>query len=442
MPKVLVDKSTTFANWLIAFVLVAVPFHAFLTVWGSAIFGHYTLLRLWEEVLLTILCIVLAGWLIRSRELRRRVVSQPLIRLIAAFVLLVLALGVVALIKHEVTLKALGYGVIVDVRFLIWLAAVWVTASRSNWLRVHWRRLVLWPLAVVAVFAIWQFFVLPANFLTHFGYNKYTTVAPYTTINQNTQTIRAQATLRGPNPLGAYLALTLGLLVAIIGWNKKVWRVVLLALLAAAALFLSFSRSAWIGAFVAVVLAGWWRVRSGRAKLLVLAAVLAIGLLVGGSFILFRNSSGVQDALLHVHAGSTAKQTSNEGHVSAFRDGLDDLVREPFGRGPGTAGPASWYNGEHGVRNSESYFLQLGQELGWPGLLLFAAITAVLAVELWRRRADRLALGLLAVLIGLTLVNQLAYAWADETLAYLFWGLAGIALARNPAPAGTTAKEH
>lgn len=432
MTKVLVDRSTKFANWLIAVTLVAVPFHAFLTVWGSAIFGHYTLLRLWEELLLTILCIVLAGWLVRNKELRRQVTAQPLIRLIAAFVLLVVALGVVALIKHEVTPKALGYGVIVDVRFLVWLTAVWITASRSDWLHAHWRRLVLWPLAVVAVFAIWQFFVLPANFLTHFGYDKYTTVAPYTTINQNTQTIRAQATLRGPNPLGAYLALGLGLMAAVIGWNKRTWRVALLALLAAAALLLSFSRSAWIGAFVAVVLAGWWRVRSGRAKLMVLAAVLAVVLLIGASFVLFRHSSGVQDALLHVHAGSTAEQTSNEGHVSAFREGLNDLVHEPFGRGPGTAGPASWYNGSHGVRNSESYFLQLGQEIGWAGLLLFLAINVVLAMELWRRRANRLALGLLAALVGLTLVNQLAYAWADDTLVYLFWGLAGVALAAVP----------
>jgi hypothetical protein len=436
MPKVLVDKSTIFANWLIAVVLAGVPFHAFLTVWWSKLVGHYTLLRLWEEILLTILCIVLAGWLVRNGELRRRVASQPLVRLIAAFVLLTLALGAVALLKHEVTLKALGYGLVVDVRFLVWLVAVWLVASRSDWLQRHWLRLVFWPLAVVAVFAIWQFFVLPDNFLTHFGYDKDVTVAPYTTINQNTQTIRAQSFLRGPNPLGAYLALAAGLLAAIISWAKRSWRVGVLALLAGLALFLSFSRSGWIGAFVAVALVGWWRLHSTRAKTILLVGILAIVLVIGGSFVLFRHSSGVQDALLHVHAGSTARQTSNEGHVSAARAGLNDMVHEPFGRGPGTAGPASLYNGNHGMRNSESFYLQIGQELGWAGLFLFIAINVTLAVELWRRRATPLALGLLAALVGLTIANQFAYAWADETLAYVFWGLADLALAVPPGQKG------
>jgi apolipoprotein N-acyltransferase len=84
------------------------------------------------------------------------------------------------------------------------------------------------------------------------------------------------------------------------------------------------------------------------------------------------------------------------------------------------------------VRNSESYFLQIGQELGWAGLLLFIVINVTLAVELWKRRASRLALGLLAALIGLSIVNQFAYGWADETLVYLFWGLSGVALATLP----------
>lgn len=434
MHKVLADKTTKFANWLIAVVLVGVPFHAFLTVWGSQLVGHYTLLRLWEEILLTILCIVLAVWLVRDTSVRRQLASQPLVRLVAAYVLLVLALGVVALLKHEVTPKALGYGLIVDLRFVVWLVAVWLVASRSDWLWRHWRRLVFWPLAIVVVFALLQFFALPDNFLVHFGYDKNVTVAPYTTINQNTQTIRAQSFLRGPNPLGAYLALGLGLLAAVIAWSKRYWRMGLLIVFAALALFVSFSRSGWVGAFVAVALVGWWRLYSRKTRAILLVAVLAVCLIIGGSFALFRHSSGVQDALLHVHAGSTAKQTSNEGHLTAVRTGLRDILHEPFGLGPGTAGPASFYNSSHGMRNSESFYLQIGQELGWAGLLLFIAINAMLAIELWRRRAEPLALGLLATLIGLTIVNQLAYAWADETLAYLFWGLAGVALAVLPGP--------
>ncbi|MGZ6004876.1 MAG: hypothetical protein ACXWLH_01870, partial [Candidatus Saccharimonadales bacterium] len=62
------------------------------------------------------------------------------------------------------------------------------------------------------------------------------------------------------------------------------------------------------------------------------------------------------------------------------------------------------------------------------GLGLFVAINLYLAKLLWRSE-DWLAKSLLAILLGLTIVNCLSHAWADDTLAYIFWGLAGIALA-------------
>jgi len=38
---------------------------------------------------------------------------------------------------------------------------------------------------------------------------------------------------------------------------------------------------------------------------------------------------------------------------------------------------------------------------------------------------------LLASLIGLIFVNLVSHAWADDTLAYVWWGLAGIALSQT-----------
>jgi hypothetical protein len=46
------------ANYLVALVVVLVPFHAFLTVWGSALFGHYTALRLWDDGLLLVIIFI------------------------------------------------------------------------------------------------------------------------------------------------------------------------------------------------------------------------------------------------------------------------------------------------------------------------------------------------------------------------------------------------
>ena len=63
------------------------------------------------------------------------------------------------------------------------------------------------------------------------------------------------------------------------------------------------------------------------------------------------------------------------------------------------------------------------------GMAMIAAIMFLVAKELWQRRDDNLARILLASFIGLTFINLISHAWTDDTLSYLFWGLAGIACA-------------
>jgi len=47
---------------------------------------------------------------------------------------------------------------------------------------------------------------------------------------------------------------------------------------------------------------------------------------------------------------------------------------------------------------------------------------------LWQKRSDQLAVILLASIIGLTLVNIISHAWADDTIALVWFGLAGVAI--------------
>ena len=108
----------SWASFLTILIIVLMPFHAFLTVWGASIFHHYTALRLWKEVLLVIcgifaLFLVFTDWKIRSHTLSRR-----LVWLIIAYAIVTVLWGLVALHNKDVTPKALGYGVIVNLRFL------------------------------------------------------------------------------------------------------------------------------------------------------------------------------------------------------------------------------------------------------------------------------------------------------------------------------------
>ena len=421
------------ANYLVAAILVLVPFHAFLTVWASTFVGHFVLLRLWDEALLVLLVFVVGTWFVRDRGLRRELAASLIGRLIGLYALFVVILGLLGFATHQVTAEALGYALIIHLRFLVWFLAVWLAVRRSAWLRQHWRRLALIPLGLVAVFGIMQFLFLPPDFLKHFGYGP-TTFVPYITINQDSTIVRVQSTLRGANPLGAYLALGFTLVTAVLMHAKRRLWCGMLSLATTLALVFTFSRSGWIAATLGAVLLLLYYWRQLRSSPRIAALLIAGAVLLAGSIVFLAADAQTRDFIFHVSDHTTATQTSNEQHASALTQSVGEILREPFGRGPGSSGQPSWYNTGHPIRNTESYLLELGEELGWLGLAIFLALTVLICQELWRRRRDPLSLGLCASLIGLTVTSLVTYSWADDTLAYVWWGLAGIALAQAPQP--------
>jgi O-antigen ligase len=363
-------------------------------------------------------------------KIRTMTLTRRLVQLILLYVAVQIIWGLVAFHRHDVNEKALGYGWIVDLRLFLFFLIVWAVALRTARLHSQWRKLVLWPAAIVVVFGILQVFVLPKDFLAHFGYGP-ATISPYETINHNSHYIRIASTLRGANPLGAYLIVPISALTVLIIRGRRNWQTISLFVGSLIVLFFSFSRSAWIGAaisIVAVVLIGT-RSKTLRkillyicAGLIVVAAIITISL---------RNNARFENIVFHTQAHSQESQSSDKGHASALAGGIHQVIHEPLGRGPGSAGPASEYN-NHPARIAENFYIQIGQETGWLGLLLFVTINAGVGYLLWLGRKSSLALALFASLLGLSLVNMLSHAWADDTLAYVWWGLAGIAIATLP----------
>ncbi len=428
------------ANTLVASVLVVVPFHAFLTVWGSQIVGHYTALRLWNGVVLSLLVSITVWWLSKDTKVRAWFMGSLLVRLILAYAALTLMLGIVSWFRGDVSPGALAYGVFINLRFLAWFLAVLLTAQRSPWLAGKWVRLVLVPAAVVVAFAVLQYTVLPHSFLTHFGYGP-KTVEAIETINNNPDYIRVQSTLRGANPFGAYLVLILSVLGGLFMASRRRVVCAVFGALAAFALFASGSRSAWGATAVSLAIIVWFWLPKGRSRLVFagVAGVFAVAAIAG--FFALRHQADLQNAILHTQDSSNISVTSNEAHASALRQGLRDVAQQPLGAGPGTAGPASVHNTVGGPRIAENYYVQIGQEVGWLGLALFLSIIVLVGLELFQARASLLALVLFASFVGLALVNFVSHAWTDDTLAYLWWGLAGIALA-HPLPPQKTPKPH
>ena len=422
----------TWVSGLTMLIFFLVPLHALLTVWLSSNFGHYTGLRLWKEALLVACTAGILYLLATDHKIRSHTLSRRLVWLILAYMLLNLVWGLLALNQQDVTAKALGYGLISNLRFLVFFLVTWAVALRMARLRTHWLRLVLWPAVVVVLVGLLQALILPNDFMRHFGYSE-ATIPAVETINNNENYIRIMSTLRGANPLGAYLLIPISLLTVLLIRNGLDWRKGVFMAGSLTVLFFSFSRSAWVGAAISIVVLLFLSRLSGRAQKIALAGAGIITLAAVLTTIAFRNNPHFENFVFHTETNSRVATSSNDNRLTALKNGLEDLRHHPLGDGPGTAGPASHYN--NGKANiAENYFIQVGQETGWLGLLLFMLINLGVGALLYVRRADPLALSLFASLIGLTLINLLSHAWTDDTLAYVWWGLAGVAMAPLPNP--------
>ncbi len=415
---------------LIIIILVLIPFHAFLTVWMSSLIGHYTALRLWKEFLLVIILLCSAFIVLTDKKLRKILINSWLIRLILIFFVIELIWGLIAHSNGGDNTKALLYGWLSDCRYLLFFVVSFIAAKKTSLLKNKSIKLILYPALIVIIFGLLEVFVLPRGFLSHFGYGP-NTIRPYQTINNNLHYIRILSTLRGSDALGAYLLVPLSLAAVLLVRGKKAWQLALFTAGGLIVLIFSYSRSAWLGLFVSVIFAIYFGVKSKVLKRNLIYIGLALIILLAGIFTLERNNTRVQNIVFHTQKNSAIKATSDQGHSSSIKNGVKDIAKDPLGKGPGTSGPASVYNKKI-TRIPENYYIQIGQELGVIGLIVYIAISVLVIMSLWARREDTLALALLASLLGLIIVNMLLEAWTDDTLCYLWWGMAGIAIASPP----------
>lgn len=435
--KKLTDISLS--SWLlgvIVLIIALMPFHATVTIGLSSIFGHYTELRLWKEFLLVVILAIGIVWVVKDRSrlvfFLRHPLTRPILILISVYIALHVVTGLTALFRDDVTTKALGYGLLSNLRYLVFFIICLLLGSyHKEWIAKHWPKLLLIPAGLVVVFGLLQAFVLPIDFLKHVGYGP-DTIAPYITVDEKLDYVRAQSTLRGPNPLGAYLVLVIVAIAAI--FSRKYQRTKQFAFAgllvgAIAVLYATYSRSAYIGVAVAIAVLAWCMAPSWKLRRLLLIGATVIVVLGAGTVFALRDNDRLQNILFHTDEHSQSTSSSNESRAGVMLDGVKDVAEQPYGRGPGTAGPASVYNHEGTNRISENYFLQIAQEVGIIGLGLFVAICIFVGRALWLvRKWSVLPIILLTSLVGLSLVNFISHAWADDTVAYIWWGLAGLTI--------------
>lgn len=426
--------------WTALAILMLLPFHAFLTAWAASHVGYFDQVRVWKEVIIFFLAAASVALLTKDKTLRQQFFGSKLTILIALY----LALGILRTAygynEGITNLESAAYGMIGAFRYLVFFLVVWITASRSTILQRWWPFAVIAPATIVVLFGLLQQFVLDRNFLTHFGYGP-DTIPAYQSIDQKTEYMRAQSTLRGPNPLGAYLVLIITVLTGIF-YKFKSYRFSFGFMLVASSflLFFSYSRSAWIG--LAVSLATWVLLAIKDKKVLnyLLITTLAGAVIMSVSIVSLSNNDYIQNTIFHTDEMSQSTTSSNSVRAQAINDGLKDVFAHPLGQGLGSAGPASARGSAPKI--AENYYIQVAQEVGVFGLVLYLAITAGVGYRLFQRRSQLLAQVLLASLVGISVINLISHAWMDDTLGLMWWGLAGIALATTASPAIIKGKHH
>ena len=402
-------------RWGLILLVALMPFHAFFSVWAGHVFGMQPLWQSWKELLIILLG-VLTVWMLIKRPQEVHKLLKPYNFAALAFIALALIVSIFA----QPPVKAMVFGLKTDIEFLMVFFIAQLVTDKVFLSRIVQTALV--SSGVVIAFGLLQVFLLPNDFLTYFGYGP-TTIQPYLKVDPQVESVRILSTLGGPNQLGSYLLIPLGIVL----WNlfgaPRLWHLAYL-LAGLVVLWNTHSRAAFVG--LAIVIAVLMMIRlpvRWRLPALLLAtivAAIALELLIKAA----GSNQKLQYYLFHQTARTTGISASTDLHAKALIDGWEMVKTNPFGQGLGTAGPASFQTDNPFI--PENYYLQLAVEAGIIGAILFILAQIMIAFALARNRV--MGPALIAIMAGIGAINLFLHGWADSSTALVYWSLTGASL--------------
>lgn len=258
--------------------------------------------------------------------------------------------------------------------------------------------------------------VFKPDVLNYLGYQS-SPVKGISTVD-GTGLVRAQSLLRGPNPLGAFLLIPLSL--AIFSYKSliKNKKLLILAIGCLVCLVLTWSRSAWLGFGLILIIKALSVIKFNK-KVLISGSAALIGLALG--FSVYAKTDSFKTVFLHDKPGVGGASTSDDNRLRSYKNALNLIAHKPLGLGIADAGPAS-VRSNSGVNIVENYYLQIFLQMGWLGGMLFLGIILVVVVSLLKNRKQQ-SLALVASFLALSLVGIMQPVWADISASVWWWGM-------------------
>lgn len=230
---------------------------------------------------------------------------------------------------------------------------------------------------------------------------------------------RLGSVLAGPNALGLYLLALTGYFLGSFGFLKKVnylWIVY------AGFLVLTFSRSAIVGLLVMILLAFFLLVKEKMNWLMGVICVMLLSVIfLSGGIFLYRND---QTKDYFTHSDSTSLRIEQYKRVWDSRGEIGLL-----GRGSGTAGPSSQLRLDGGENHwTENIYLDIFEELGLIGLILFIILIKSIAIIAWKNKDRSEGKTALMVILAFALAGLFINIYTGQAGLYLLILIAGLAL--------------
>lgn len=333
------------------------------------------------------------------------------------------------LVLYPVSTSALvGFIVYIRLFAALWLGYFLGLYLNHRQLQVVQKFVITLGVALVCVaFIVW---LLPQSALVRIGYDavgvdQVGRPSSFYAISQKLQVGRLFGTFRSPNALGVLLLLPFSFLLFCKDlFSSKNLRLAFGAVLAAG-IVLSFSRSAWLGAFIISAYFLFKNRYEINVKYVYGAVLVA---LVCALFLIF--SPFGKSIILHQSENQANGSTSSR--LDSLSSSLSDIAYRPVGYGLGTVGGASRIDDSGlGIQTPENWYLFAAIELGVVGLVLFLAFVFATFTQLKQIKDTPSAESLIATLTALLVIGLFLPIWADKTVTIFWWLIVGISISKT-----------
>lgn len=415
-------KVLKWQKWLLSVLLLLLPYHTMFTyVIGDTVPG----IRFWKEGIIGILFILFLIKIFQDYR-QTKCLYKPNV-----FELILIVYIIIEFIYIGISNNVYQAAYIGRIYFMPLLLVPVVRCMEFS--ESYFRRLLKLIMANTAVLSLWgliQCQFLGDGFLMKLGYPTTTKWGPlrlndefYIARLGNFQ--RLVSTFAAPNTCGLYLAIVL--LVTLFMYKKlNINRVFVSVCVAftAAALLVTFSRTAWIAVCAGLMIYSFNMITWTRKKLLLVlkiaGMILLVFIILDGIFLSFEISM----AIIHLVVSTiNGKDSSVNGHIDSLVASVENIFMHPLGMGMGENGPRALVFMKKPNLTESAYFL-MTYEVGIIGsIVYFGSYVKVLydnIREFRSRRNSRRLFISAVILIVMTGFISLPFVQDFEILVYAF----------------------